>query len=220
MVRKRNMMPPRVPSSSLHHQQQKSYQRQRYWRNNTINNYPARIKFLFYLCIILFLVILISSHRSLPSNNGSHPGRLPARLREAFHHNPHYMQYDRSRNSFTGMLQNNPSEPRIAIVLPFIGKGPESIPPYLGLFCGAAGGAASLVDFLIFHPGVLEKFSERNRMCPDNVKFINLKSMEHLAANYLLRLMDQIPEDEWVLDNREMMTRILTKHLMAYPYGE
>jgi len=109
---------------------------------------------------------------------------------------------------------------RIAIVLPFIGKGPESIPPYLGLFCHAAGGAASLVDFLIFHPGVLEKYAERTgkHMCPPNVKFINLQSMEVLASKYLMRLMNHVPEDEWVGD-RDLLARVMTKHLMAYPYA-
>lgn len=184
------------------------------------------LKFLVYLCTLLFLVILITSHHALPPPSSyysyNHHGRLPSRLRESFRHNSHSANQNFRSFLSTGLWRSNEQDPpRIAIVLPFIGKGPESVPPYLGLFCGAAGGAASLVDFLIFHPGVLETFSERmgSRLCPPNVKFINLQNMENLASNYLLRLMDQIPEDEWELDNRDLMIRVLTRHLMAYPYA-
>ena len=175
------------------------------------------LKALLYFCTVLFLVILISSHQSLPVHNqlvGDHGNhRLPVRLRQAFAHN--HLQYNRQQNLFTGIV--TPQAHRIAIVLPFIGT-PESIPPYLELFCTAAGGSASLVDFLILHPGVLDSFATRNNVCPPNVKFVNLHSMENFASK-LLRVMDFIPQEDWVLDNREIMIRVLTKYLTAYPYA-
>ena len=200
------------------------------------------LRCLVYFCAVLFLVILLTVHGSLPQPSSS-ASSSRGRLRDAFRrttriasstdtnsdnnantHPWHWSQ--RFQTTLGGLLparspSRTASTQRIAIVLPFIGKGAESIPPYLSLFCSAAAGAASLVDFLIFHPGVLETYAERTgqHVCPPNVKFINLQSMEHLASKYLLRLMDHIPEDEWVLDNRDMMARILTKHLLAYPYA-
>ncbi|CAB9510131.1 expressed unknown protein [Seminavis robusta] len=224
------------------HQQQR--RRLRTSSSSSHNNGPSStlgiplsntvVKFLLYLCTLFFLVILITSHQNLPSPSSSTLGRrtrrLPSRLRDSLflsrhpssdnNYNDFYYTY-KSFLSSAFKRRSKSSTPRIAIVLPFIGKGPESIPPYLGLFCGAAGGAAQLIDFLIFHPGVLQTFAERTTVCPPNVKFINLQSMEHLAANYLLRVMDQIPPEEirGEHNNKDLMARILTRHLMAYPYA-
>lgn len=220
------------------HQQRRRLRKSTNARMVGITLSEAALKNLAYVCTLLFLIILITSHRSLPSPNeaydsttatassynGNHR-RLPSRLRESIHHTT--TKTNKFRNFLsTGVWKSNAdyaagSGPRIAIVLPFIGKGPESIPPYLGLFCTAAGGAAGLVDFLIFHPGVMETFAERTgaHLCPTNVKFINLNSMENMARNYLLRLMDQIPEEEWELRSRDMMVRVVTHHLMSYPYA-
>jgi hypothetical protein len=205
--------------------------------HSNFHHYPLRIplsnagfKFLFYLCILLFLVILITSHQSLPSpssgavrrSSSSSANRLPLRFRETLRQNQSFFgRFLATGKSFLGAWKTTEPSPRIAILLPFIGKGAESVPPYLGLFCGAAGGSAALVDFLIFHANVLTQYAERtgSHVCPPNVKFINLESMDNLASNYLLRLMDQVPEDEWEVNSREMMTRVLTHHLMAYPYA-
>ena len=214
--------------------------------NTTIINIPisqTALRYLLYLCTVLFLTILFASHLFLPEASDSPTPWTRGRLRDAFRRSADASDIDyqwrltnRLASAFNKLLRResggssslsdingtkNKSKNRIAVVLPFIGKGAESIPSYLGLFCTAAGGAASLVDFLIFHPGVLETYAERTgkHVCPPNVKFIHLQSMEHLASRYLLRLMDHVPENEWVLDDRDMMARILTKHLMAYPYA-
>jgi len=206
------------------------------------------------LCGLLFIIILIVSHQSLPQAVGgpssigdaltfrqrSTSTRITTssselsssislwrqRLLNFIAGNNHQDVPNHSLLHHSSTKQENnhqQQQHRIAIVLPFIGKTAASIPPYLGLFCSAAAGAATLVDFLIFHPGVLETYATRgvaSQLCPPNVHFINLGSMEALASKYLLRLMDHVPPEEWqMIDSRDMMVRILTKHLLAYPYA-
>ena len=137
-------------------QRPKQQQRRRLRKSHTSSNalgitlsYTA-LKVLVYLCTLLFLAVLFLVHRHVPTpedilrtyetNHGR--VRLPSRLRESFRHR----KESSLRNYFGSSAPQQPQ--RIAIVLPFIGKGP---PPYLGLFCSAAGGAASLVDLTSLH---------------------------------------------------------------------
>ena len=104
---------------------------------------------------------------------------------------------------------------RIAIVIPFIGEGPEAIPPYLEMFCTAAAGSAPLVDFLIIHSGLLDYYS--GDPCPSNVKFISLLSIENLSR-HLVRVLDRVDDESNALESKEKMARILSKHILKYPY--
>lgn len=104
---------------------------------------------------------------------------------------------------------------RIAIVIPFVGEGPEAIPSYLELFCTAAAGSASLVDFLLIHNGVLDGY--HGDQCPSNVKFISLLNMEDFSRQ-LVRVVDQKADDSIAVGSRDMLAKILAKHIVAYPY--
>ncbi len=105
---------------------------------------------------------------------------------------------------------------RLAIVIPFVGEDPEAVPPYLELFCSAAAGSASLVDFLLIHSGVLDGYHGDN--CPDNVRFISLSTIDDFSK-YLVRVVDHKSDDEIALGgSREMLARILAKHIIKYPY--
>jgi hypothetical protein len=124
-----------------------------------------------------------------------------------------------------GSFQRSPKY-RLAIVIPFIGEGPEAIPPYLELFCQAAGGSSSLVDFLLIHNGVLDGY--RGDACPDNVRFISLQTMDNFAEA-LARVMEQKwsggggggQNEEVVVsmgESKIKLAHILSKHLIKYPY--
>jgi len=103
---------------------------------------------------------------------------------------------------------------RIAIVIPFFGESPESIPSYLNLFCTAAAGSASLVDFLIIHNGVLEAYTEPT---PSNVIFINIGSTKEFAER-LIRVVDQKAEKDLAVNSRDQLIKIVTYHVHQYPY--
>lgn len=105
---------------------------------------------------------------------------------------------------------------RLAIVIPFVGEGPGAIPPYLELFCTAAAGSASLVDFLLIHSGVLDGY--HGDACPENVIFISLNTIENFSK-YLVRVIDhKADEDVAVAGSREVLAKILAKHVIKYPY--
>lgn len=105
---------------------------------------------------------------------------------------------------------------RLAIIIPFIGEGPEAVPPYLELFCMAAGGSAGLVDFLLIHDSVLDGYY--GTPCPDNVKFISLSSSEEFSK-YMVRVVDHKPENEIALgQSKDRLAKIVAMHIMKYPY--
>lgn len=104
---------------------------------------------------------------------------------------------------------------RIAIIIPFVGQGPESIPPYLELFCTSAAGSASLVDFLLIHNGVLDGY--HGDKCPNNVIFISLQTM-HEFSTTLVRVVDQVEESTIKMGSKEKLARALTKLIESYPY--
>ena len=105
---------------------------------------------------------------------------------------------------------------RLAIIIPFIGEGPEAVPPYLELFCTAAGGSASLVDFLLIHDGVLDGYY--GAPCPENVIFISLSSLEEFSR-YMVRVVDHKPERDIALgQSRERLAKIVATHIIKYPY--
>jgi hypothetical protein len=87
--------------------------------------------------------------------------------------------------------RNKKKQNRLAIVLPFAGDGPESIPPYLSAFCVGAAAAVDTADFLIFHNGALESFDVAAN-CPSNVYFYNLGSTQAMAVR-LLSVLDDKP---------------------------
>ena len=101
---------------------------------------------------------------------------------------------------------------RIAIVIPFFGESPEAIPPYLNLFCTAAAGSSSLVDFFMVHNGVLEAYTEP---VPSNVKFVNVGSTKAFAE-LLVRVVDR--KTDLAVDSRETLVKIVTYHVHQYPY--
>jgi hypothetical protein len=104
---------------------------------------------------------------------------------------------------------------RIAVLIPFVGDGPESIPPYLNLFVTAAAGSSSLVDFFIFHNGVLDYFYYDD--LPPNVKIVSFGSIEGMMKQFL-RVVDQRQEEEFALQSRDFLVQVLSKHLIHYPY--
>lgn len=120
---------------------------------------------------------------------------------------------------FSSRLGHNvhSSSHRIAIVIPFIGHGPEAIPTYLELFCSGAAGSAGLVDFLLIHNGVMDGY--RGTACPENVKFISLGTMENFSR-HLVRVMEGGDENNEPLTSeaKDRLAHILTKHIAKYPY--
>lgn len=102
---------------------------------------------------------------------------------------------------------------RLAVVIPFVGDGPSSIPPYLNLFCAAARGSAPLVDFLLIHNGALDDTYIGES--PENVYFINLGSTEALAEK-LAKVLDG---REVAKTSPELLAKILAKHILQYPYA-
>jgi hypothetical protein len=113
----------------------------------------------------------------------------------------------------TDKPQQHNSKHRIAVLIPFIGDGPESIPPYLNLFVTAAAGSSSLVDFYIFHNGVLDYFYHD---LPSNVKIISMGSIEGMMRQFV-RVVDQ-RHDDFQLESEEMLVKILSQHLVRFPY--
>lgn len=105
---------------------------------------------------------------------------------------------------------------RLAIVLPFAGDGPESIPAYLSVFCVGAAAAVDTADFLIFHNGALESFDAAAN-CPPNVFFYNLGSTQAMAAR-LLTVLDEKPDSELAFSTRDRLLRLTSTHLQLYPY--
>lgn len=104
---------------------------------------------------------------------------------------------------------------RIAIIIPFVGNGPEVIPPYLEAFCVAAEGASSLVDFLLIHNGVLDGY--HGDKCPNNVIFISLETMDNFSQK-LVKVVDQIEDEETAIGSREKLARAVSKLIDSYPY--
>ena len=118
-----------------------------------------------------------------------------------------------SRGSISKRLGGN--KQRVAIVIPFVGEGPEAIPPYLELFCDAASGSASLVDFLLIHNGVLDGY--RGDACPSNVIFLSLRSMEDFS-HLLLRVIDKTEDADIAVGSKAKLAQILSNHIIKYPY--
>ncbi|KAL3924952.1 MAG: hypothetical protein SGILL_000725 [Bacillariaceae sp.] len=123
-----------------------------------------------------------------------------------------------------GGLVNAPqrdSSHRLAIIIPFIGQGPTSIPSYLELFCTCAAGSASLVDFLLIHDGVLDGFHQSiTSPCPENVRFISLGDIVGFSRA-LVKVTDRTPEEDFpseVGGSRDSLARVLAKHIVKYPY--
>ena len=104
---------------------------------------------------------------------------------------------------------------RLAIIIPFVGEGSEVIPPYLDMFCVAAGGSTSLVDFLLIHNGVLDEFNRDS--CPPNVRFISLSHTEGFSQK-LLRVMDLKDDEVTAVGSKDKLAKILAKHIIKYPY--
>lgn len=120
--------------------------------------------------------------------------------------NDHHHYYDTDR-----------SEHRIAIILLFVPPkhqqdNPSSIMSYLPLFCASAVGGQPLVDFLIFHTGVLQTWELLHSECPANVKFINLQSTRGLAE----RLVSVVQEPQ---TPHEELVDLIASYIMANPYA-
>jgi hypothetical protein len=122
----------------------------------------------------------------------------------------------RSKEGRNAFSSNKKKQNRLAIVLPFAGDGPESIPPYLSVFCVGAAAAVDTADFLIFHNGALESFDVAAN-CPSNVYFYNLGSTQAMAAR-LLSVLDDKPDSELAFSTRERLLHLTATHLQLYPY--
>ena len=115
--------------------------------------------------------------------------------------------FDSNKNGLT----HHP-EHRIAIILPFVGQGPQDIPPYLQVFCLGAAAAAPIADFLLIHNGVLSSSSSSSDKeaensnhpfdCPPNVIFINLGSTLAMAE-HLVRVVDHKFYSEAALEDAD-----------------
>lgn len=103
---------------------------------------------------------------------------------------------------------------RLAIIVPFMGEKVESIPTYLNVFCTAAAGSASLVDFLLIHNGVLDAYSNA---VPSNVKLISLGSTDALIERFM-RVLDERPKEELKFPSLDHLAKTLSKHIHHYPY--
>lgn len=104
---------------------------------------------------------------------------------------------------------------RIAIIIPFVGDGPEAVPPYLELFCASAAGSSSLVDFLLIHNGVLDEY--HGDRCPKNVIFISLQTMNDFSRA-LVKVVDKVDEGDIKFGSKDKLAKALTKLIDAYPY--
>jgi hypothetical protein len=156
-------------------------------------SFPPFVRLTWLICTIVFLPFWLYSYwTSADPSTSTNPNGL-AGLSQRLRKNKH----------------------RVAIVIPFVGEGPENIPPYLELFCNAAAGSASLVDFLLIHNGVLDGY--RGDTCPPNVIFISLISMDGFSQK-LVRVMDRNEDDEIAVGSKDTLARILSKHIIKYPY--
>lgn len=104
---------------------------------------------------------------------------------------------------------------RIAIIIPFVGEGPEALPPYLELFCASAAGSSALVDFLLIHNGVLDEY--HGDKCPKNVIFISLQTMNDFSRA-LVKVVDRVEEAEIKFGSKDKLAKALAKLIDAYPY--
>jgi hypothetical protein len=153
---------------------------------------PFMVKVVAILLIVVVVAPFWWFHSSpSTSTSGSHPQGLTKRLGGAKHNS------------------------RIAIIIPYVGEGVEGIPSYLELFCNAAAGSASLVDFLLIHNGVLTGY--RGEECPPNVRFISLESMEKFSR-LLLRVIDREDDKSLAVESKEKLVGVLAKYIIKYPY--
>lgn len=112
--------------------------------------------------------------------------------------------------------------PRIAILIPFLSTNSDGLPSYVPLFLRSAQGSSSLIDFLIFHNGEMNRyFNEdetkiQNIPIPSNVIFIDLKSTRSMAR-LLSRVIDQrlLQKSE---DEVEKLIDQLERYIHKYPY--
>ena len=133
--------------------------------------------------------------------------------------------------------QHQPAPHRLALILPYVGEGPEQVPTFLNLFCQGARAAADVADFLIVHNGVLSLDDLEFPACQKNVALINLQSTQAMAER-LLRVLhvrrkqnlkrnngeqgeqehDEKEQDEDWRIPKDRLLGLLTAHLRVYPY--
>ena len=119
---------------------------------------------------------------------------------------------------------------RLALLLPFVGDGPEQIPAYLSLFCQGATAAADVADFFLIHNGVLSSITmmeeDESKDGPvhaclqaNNVHLVHVGSTQAMAK-LLTRVL--VPDDKNKKRNLKFpasrLETILTAHLQLYPY--
>ena len=104
---------------------------------------------------------------------------------------------------------------RIAIILLYTSSAdtnPADVAPHLLTFCAGAAGGRNLVDFLVFHTGVLDTWPLLTTECPTNVRLINLESTRGLAER-LVRVVTSPTMD------REEMVGLVESYIQANPYA-
>lgn len=110
---------------------------------------------------------------------------------------------------------------RIAIILPFLSSKMIMLPPYFPIFLNSAGGSSSLIDFLVVHNGQLsslineEKSEIQGFSYPENVKFVDLGSMENFVSHFA-RVADERLKNN--LSEKEKVERLLSTIISQNPY--
>mmetsp|Transcript_11465 Transcript_11465/g.31687 ORF Transcript_11465/g.31687 Transcript_11465/m.31687 type:complete len:918 (-) Transcript_11465:2633-5386(-) len=168
----------------------KSRQRQQQQQHEQLIGLIAVIAGTFFLLVVLVLTFL------LPSGVDKEPERW-------------------KRIAAKRHTKNKKHARRLAVVLPFVGDSPDSVPSYLNLFCRGARAASDVADFFLVHNGILAD-AEKLTFCHSNVILINLKSTQAMAER-LIRVLNGKDEETWVIP-REGLVKILTTYLNLYPY--
>ena len=120
------------------------------------------------------------------------------------------------------MTTRGHGEHRIAILIPFLSNSLTMLPPYFPIFLQTARGSDSLIDFLIIHNGQLSPWIDEAESTiqgfdvPDNVKFVDLKSMENFVK-YLLRVVDHRLDGD--AQGNEQLLQIVSGVLNSIPYA-
>lgn len=132
----------------------------------------------------------------------------------------YYFTNKDNKNTNTFLVEKRRQQHRIAIIIPFIGETPGDMPSYIGLFCMAAEGSLDIVDFLIFHTGILNSTSSSVVPCPKNVIFHSLGGVEEMAKT-LSDVVDQNQGDEDLSTtaSKKKAIKFLTQYIQKYPYA-
>jgi hypothetical protein len=119
-----------------------------------------------------------------------------------------------SSNTLTTKISRDKRKHRIAIIIPYVASTDmaPTLPSYFTAFATAAGGSASLVDFLILYDGNIPPHLLPPSL-PSNVKLLSVGSS---MAELFLRCLDQ--EKDVSQRTRQSLIKIIGNLLHSYPY--